>query len=277
MSRIEADNGVGGFTLLELLVSMVATAIMMAGLIQFFLIQGRSHAREEQRLAMDENLRVAAAMIVDSLRNARYAAPSNVSTWVTWVSGMNANPKLTLSGSSSTPDTISVAGCFKEPVATLSSQYVVGVTGTTLSVTPTGTLSNDLDTGSKSLIRIGEGTTAEFARVTGASGSTINISADLANAHWGSTSSGGANICRVDVVTYSVATDTTTGVPRLMRNENQGAGAQPAAEGISNMKITFTSPRTYTITLSGRSELRDPISGSWLTRNLQATVSLRNS
>jgi prepilin-type N-terminal cleavage/methylation domain-containing protein len=276
MSRTEPDRRVRGFTLLELLVSMVATSIMMAGLIQFFLIQGRTHAREEQRLGMDENLRVAAAMITDSLRNARYAAPTNVSTWITWVSGMNANPKLTQGGSSSIPDAISVAGCFKEPVASLSAPYVVGVTGTTLSVTPTGTLSNDLDTGSKSLIRIGEGTTAEFATVTGASGSTINISAALSNPHWGSTSSGGANICRVDVITYSVATDSTTGVPRLMRNDNQGAGAQPVAEGISNMKITVTG-RQYTITLSGRSELRDPISGSWLTRNLQTTVSRRNS
>jgi hypothetical protein len=62
-----------------------------------------------------------------------------------------------------------------------------------------------------------------------------------------------------------------------MRNENQGAGAQPVAEGISNMKITLASPRTYTITLSGRTELRDPTSGSWLTRDLQMTVSLRNS
>jgi Tfp pilus assembly protein PilW len=277
MSRTDPDRRVGGFTLLELLVSMVATSIMMAGLIQFFLIQGRTHAREEQRVAMDENLRVAAAMITDSLRNARYAAPTNVSTWITWVSGMNANPKLTQSGSTSTPDTISVAGCFKEPVATLSAPYVVGVTGTTLSVTPTGTLSNDLDTSSnKILIRVGEGTTADFATVTGAGGSAINISAALANPHWGSTSSGGANICRVDVLTYSVATDSTTGVPRLMRNDNQGAGAQPVAEGISNMKITVTG-RQYTITLSGRSELRDPISGTWLTRNLQTTVSRRNS
>jgi hypothetical protein len=47
------------------------------------------------------------------------------------------------------------------------------------------------------------------------------------------------------------------------------------AEGISNMKITRTG-RQYTIALTGRSELRDPISGSWLTRSLQATVSLRN-
>jgi hypothetical protein len=31
------------------------------------------------------------------------------------------------------------------------------------------------------------------------------------------------------------------------------------------------------ITLAGRSELREPISGSWLTRNLQTTVSRRNS
>jgi hypothetical protein len=59
------------------------------------------------------------------------------------------------------------------------------------------------------------------------------------------------------------------------QGEAVGAGAQPVAEGISNMKITRTG-RQYTIALTGRSELRDPISGSWLTRSLQATVSLRN-
>ena len=225
---------------------------------------------------MDENLRVAAAMITDSLRNAKYAAPSNVSTWITWVSGMNANPMLTQSGSSSTPDTISIAACFKEPVTTLSAPYnPASVTPTTLSVTPTATLSSDLDpTSNEILIRIGEGTTADLATVTGASGNTIYISGTAlpTNSH-----NAGANICRVDVITYSVATDTTTGVPRLMRNDNQGAGAQPVAEGINNMKITFTLPLKYTITLSGQSELRDPISGSWLTRNLQATVTRRNS
>jgi prepilin-type N-terminal cleavage/methylation domain-containing protein len=54
------------------------------------------------------------------------------------------------------------------------------------------------------------------------------------------------------------------------------AGSKPVAEGISNMNITVTG-RQYTITLSGRSELRDPISGSWLTRNLQTTRQRRNS
>jgi hypothetical protein len=48
------------------------------------------------------------------------------------------------------------------------------------------------------------------------------------------------------------------------------------AEGISNMKITNTG-RQYTITLTGRSELRDPISGTWLTRSLQTTATRRNS
>ena len=42
-------------------------------------------------------------------------------------------------------------------------------------------------------------------------------------------------------------------------------------------QITFTSPLKYTITLSGRSERRDPISGTWLTRSLQTTATRRNS
>jgi prepilin-type N-terminal cleavage/methylation domain-containing protein len=55
MSRTDAT----GFTLLELLVSMVAVATMMVGIIQFFTLQHRTHAQQDESVAMEENLRLA--------------------------------------------------------------------------------------------------------------------------------------------------------------------------------------------------------------------------
>jgi type II secretory pathway pseudopilin PulG len=273
MSRVDAV----GFTLIELLVSMIAVSVMMLGLVQFFLLQNRTYAQQDQALGMEENLRLASSIITDSLRAAGYAAPSgNPSGWINWVSGMNTNPKVTVGGSSATPDTLYVAGCFREPVATLSVLAAQGVDAQ-LVVTPTGTLTDDLNTGSNSLIQIGE---SEFARVTGVSSTSITIDTDLGtigNQPVGFTHSSGAEICRVDVTTFSVANDPSTGVPRLLRDDNQGAGPQPVAEGISNFKITIpTPPKLYRITLTARSEKMDPLTRNFLTRPLVTDVTLRN-
>ena len=81
-------------------------------------------------------------------------------------------------------------------------------------------------------------------------------------------------ICRVDVVTYSV--DTTNN--KLMRDDNQGAGAQSIMDGISNMKInavTGGATTKYQITLTARSSLPDPTVLATTTRSLSSTATAR--
>jgi hypothetical protein len=201
------------------------------------------------------------------------------SAWVTWVSGMTTNPKITPGGSSTTPDSLAVAACFKKPVGTLSAAAAAG--DTTLAVSPTGVLTDDLDTDSKKLVRIGE---SELAWVTSVGSNSISVDTATAAgvqalqyAH-----AVGAEICRIDVVTFTVETDGTTGIPELKRNDNQGANTQVAAEGISNMKLATTPPRSYRITLTARSERRAPMSNGtggsagYLTRTLSTQVTRRN-
>jgi prepilin-type N-terminal cleavage/methylation domain-containing protein len=264
----------GGFTLIELLVAMIAVMTMMIGVAKLFVLQHRSHARQELSVMTEENLRLASSMITDALRNAGYAAPSgNPSSWMTWVSpSLTANPLYTSSGSATVSDSISVAACFNRPVGTLSAAATKDV-DTTLSVTPTsGNLTDALDTNSKKLIRIGE---SEFAWVTAVSSNSITVDTNTVtggNQPVRVNHPIGANICRVDAITFSIANS------QLMRNDNQGSGAQAVADNISLMKITFTAPKTYVITLTGTPSVADPVSGSTsaLTRTLSTTVTLRN-
>ena len=79
----------------------------------------------------------------------------------------------------------------------------------------------------------------------------------------------------MDVFTFDVETD-STGV-RLRLNENHGAGAQPAVEGISDLQITTVTAGTqYQLTLTARTEKTDPLTGTYLTRSLSSDVTLKN-
>jgi prepilin-type N-terminal cleavage/methylation domain-containing protein len=284
MSRIDRKRE--GFTLIELLVSVVAVATLMVGTVKFFVIQNRTHAQQEQRQVMEENIRLASSMITDALRNSRYGAPtSNLNSWISWVPSFSGaanptNPLLTAGANSTTPDTISVAACFSNPVATLSAQAASGATtlSATNAINQNAPLSDVLDTNSKRLIRIGEG--SEFAQVTSVGSNTIGIDTDptTVGAQGISQASGhpiGANICRVDVITFSVGTD-SSGVSRLLRDDNQGSGPQPTADDITLLKITSTPPIRYQIALTAQTENPDPVTGAAVTRSMSTTVTLRN-
>jgi prepilin-type N-terminal cleavage/methylation domain-containing protein len=273
MSR--ADESCG-FTLIELLVSMIMVATMMAGAVRLYLVQSRTNTQQDQSVAMEENLRLASAMVSDALRNARFAVPggSNPSSWITWVANFTSNPLVT-QGSGSNPDTLSIAACFQEPVATVSVAPTIGNTSLSVSATGGRNLADLLDTSDKGLIRIGE---TESAFVTSVNSTSIGIDTDTAAGAQGIQKPHpvGAQICRVDVITFSIGNDPTTGLPRLLRDENQGGGAQAAAEGIDDLQITLTPPKTYQVSLRGRSEGNDPMIGAPLRRSLASTITLRN-
>ena len=263
--------------MIELLVGMIAAFTLMLGLMQFFLTEHRTHSQQEQRVTMEENLRLASTVIGDALRNVRYSAPGSPGAWVSWVPGLpNANPAITYS-SGSTVSSMSLTACFREPVATLTIPAIAG--DGSLSVAPTGGgVLSDVFAATpspNSLIRIGEN--GEFAQVTGVGGSSIGIDTNLASGAQPLTRAypAGTKICRVDVVTFTLGSD-PAGVPRLLRDDNLGSGPQPTAEGIDQLQISLTPPRQYTVTLHARSEKLDPMTGSYLTRSLVSNVATRN-
>ncbi|MGH7858233.1 MAG: prepilin-type N-terminal cleavage/methylation domain-containing protein [Candidatus Binatia bacterium] len=260
-----------GFSLTELLVAMLMMMLVMVAVVGAFTAQNRTHIQQAESVALEENLRMGVGTVADELRRAGYGLPPIfLSAWVPWVSGFTTNPRI-VQGSGSNPDSLSVASCTASAVATLSANVAKDATSLTLSST------SGLNTTNRRLIRIGA---TENAHVKSVSGSSVTIDTDPGRSSNQGLSRGypaGTPICRVDVVTFDVATDASTGVPALRLNRNQGAGTEPVVEGISDFQATtIESGRRYAITLTARSERNDPLLGSFLTRQMSTGVTLKN-
>jgi hypothetical protein len=231
------------------------------------------------------------AALTDALRNGRYgldtclngtntgavcAAASecpggsciaaSLASWVTWVAGFSSNPTIT---GSSPNQTVSVASASGQSVATLSAAAAVGATTVTVN-SVTG-----VNTTSKSLLLING---QENAIVTNVVGTTVTIDTDpttagnqgLANAYPANTP-----VYRVDVSTFSIATN--GGISQLMRNDNQGGGAVAIVDDITGLSITtVTAGKQYQAVLTGLSSTVDPLTQSHLQAILTSNVVLAN-
>jgi len=259
-----------GFTLVELLVSITVFMLVMAGASTFYVNQSRMRLSEQLGLTMEANLRLASDRLTFSLRNTGYGAPtSNFATWMPWVAGITANPMITAGADAATPDTVSIASCTSQPVAHLTAGAASGATTLTLDSAAS------LNATNKRLIFINDN---EFAIIQSIAGNVISIDTNplvvgpqgVSRAYAISTP-----ICRVDVVTYSV--DTTA--MKLLENDNQGAGAQAAMDGVTNLKIVATAGGThpkYKVTLTAKSSQVDPSTQAYTYRSLSSTASTRN-
>jgi hypothetical protein len=177
-------------------------------------------------------------------------------------------------GSGTNPDTLKVAGCFDGPIAQLAEDALED--DATLTITSDSVLADVLDDDTRRLIMIDM---TEYAHVESLSGGVIAIDTDPTTAGSQGLSRAypdGTPICRVDVITYSIVTDGTTGIPGLVRDRNQGDGAETIAEGISNLQLTVPASRRVRAVFTGRSEHRNPVSGEFLTRSLDTDLALRN-
>jgi prepilin-type N-terminal cleavage/methylation domain-containing protein len=256
-----------GFTLIELLVAVVMLSIVMAGVVRLFSAFSRQNLRQDADAAMEDNLRTGMNLLTDAVRNAGYGVPgSNLASWVTWTSAFTSNPKITGGGSGN--DTVSAASATAQPVTTLAAHVDAGATDLPIGST------TQVNTGAKSLLLIGD---SENALVTRVAGGTITIDTDpsrgglqgLARAY-----PEGTPIYRVDVVTFRIVTD-ATGLSQLQRDENQGGGAQPAADGITGLAlVTVTAGKQYQVVLTARSINPDPLSGVYRYGSLRTNVVL---
>src|ERR1051326_2214783 len=168
-----------GFSLVELLASLVIFTVMMLGIVKVFLIQNRTYAQQDLLASRNENLRLAMDSLTTALRQAHYGVPEQSSLLPVWIpsawiggSGLTGNPLQTVGATANDPDTISIAACFQRPVATISAGGAAQ-NDTTLNLTPaSGSLSSLLDTNQKRLIRIGD---SEFAHVKAVGSTSITI------------------------------------------------------------------------------------------------------
>jgi type II secretory pathway pseudopilin PulG len=266
-----------GWTLMELLVVLFPMSLVAAGAVGFFSTHNRIHVQQDLSVALEENLRAAMGMVTDTLRTAGCGVPkSNLADWIPWVSGFD-NDSLIFTDGGSNPDTVSIAACAPEPIATLTARADIGATSLSLSSNYSGsTIAELLNTSDKRLIWIGD---TQHALVRSIAGGTVGIDTDpTTNGNQGLARAylPGTPVSRIDVLTFQVQTDSVTGVPWLRLNKHRGT-QDPAAEGISDLQLTAVVPgEHYQVTLTARSEAPDPISGEYITRTLSSDVSLRN-
>jgi prepilin-type N-terminal cleavage/methylation domain-containing protein len=252
-----------GFTLVELLVSLLMMSIMMTAMTSTFVAQNHASVKRDTYLEMDENLRMGLATLSSMLRNAGYGIPTaNLNQWITTVSGFTNQP-LFVAGNGS----INLASCTPIAVAKVTVDAVVG--NTTLTIDSASQLKNG------DLIWIGQ---SEFAKVLNA-GTTLSIDTNpmmsgtqgLARNHVAE-----SPICRADVVTFFIQEDPwDTTKQSLLLDRHDGLGAQVVAQGVNSIQLTtVTAGERYLLTMTAKT--KDPYSGNYVTRTRSTDIALVN-
>lgn len=265
-----------GFSLPELLVVLVLVGMVTAGIGSVFSSQQRAYRREDRSVALEENLRIAAGMVGDSLRNAGCGTPSHsLSIWIPWASGFDDAPVAVLDGGTD-PDTLSVAAC-TTTLAKVDAYAAAGATTLSLaSVFPETSIAELFNDEDRSLIWIDN---RQHARVTSVSGDTVTIDTDPTTGGdqglWRAQQVG-TPIARVDVNTFRIGKDSATGLSRLELDKHRGTPFV-AADSIVDLRVTtLEARRRYRVTLTGQAEIANEKTGAQLSRSVDVEISLRN-
>jgi len=100
---MHGNSGESGFTLTELLIGIVLSGIVIAGVYGFFVSQIKTYSLQEQLVEMQENARIAIDTIVRDLQNAGYDPTSSdkfgITTAAFSASSVSESPALSLSTS----------------------------------------------------------------------------------------------------------------------------------------------------------------------------------
>ena len=271
-----------GFTLVELMVSIVVTSLALTGVLTFFMNYQRVSRQQEQLRALQTELRAAIYRMTSNLRRSDYGAPRTLlPTWIDWVGGFDANPKITQGAASSDPDTMSIAACTAKPVATVAATLSMGPGNNTVTLTsavPGKTIEQLLDISlNRDLIRFVAGTNTDsgFARVAAVTGDSVTIDTDPGTSGNQGFSTrdyfAGTPVCRVDVTTYAI--DTATGT--LTIDDHDGGGARPAFVGMTDLQVSGGG-NVFNLEVAGETEQADPVTGNPIPRRHAARITVRN-
>ena len=143
-----------GFTLIETLIAMAISAVLLAGIYNFFISQQEVQNVRGQVAEMQQNVRIAMAIMTREMRMTGYGAPqTNLAAWIPWVAGLATNPKIT-PWSGTTPATITVIGFFDTPIASLTAAAAAGATSLSIQYTDPGVVAGNTS-GADNTVTIG--------------------------------------------------------------------------------------------------------------------------
>jgi prepilin-type N-terminal cleavage/methylation domain-containing protein len=210
-------QGNKGFSLIELLVVLVISAVAMAAVFQSFVAQVHPHAAQEQVVEMRQNLRASVDRMTREIRMAGYGgnmmgAFGNVNTFTSVISPVN--------GSSNDSVTIILA----DEMAKLSQNAPAGTTQLILNVTNGSDLFN---TNKKKYVCLNGQNNYVVANV---SGDTITLATPLSEDHLAN-----ETVSLVKAITYKIQ----SGTANLVRDENTGGGNQIMTDAVEDLQFQY--------------------------------------
>jgi len=224
-----------GVTLIELLIALVISAILVAGIYRTFIHQQKSYATQEQVADMQQNVRVAINRMMREIRMTGFGSIQGVLP-VTFIGGTRTYPNLVNID-------LPVAGALTIVSAiggntALSAQPGDWVGGGPLASNQIQVSSlAEFDTNEKKYISIG-GLESHVITVIDGANNILTLNSDVANFY----QIGGKNptlVYAIRAISYRIVVD-ASGRPILKRDENIGGGFQPVADNIE--AIEFRNP-----------------------------------
>jgi prepilin-type N-terminal cleavage/methylation domain-containing protein len=265
-----------GITLIELLVTLVISSILVAGIYRTFLSQQHTFTVQEQVVDMQQNVRIAINQMVREIRMAGFG---RIDSKTYGASGMHGIYKNIVTPSDD-GTSVTVVAAYQE-MTTLAANVDLVNSPDKIQVDN----ASGFNLVKRQYICI-NGT--ESRRIKSINGNQIELYDNLTENHFA-----GELIFRILAITYSLGV--FEGKSALLRNENLGSGAQPVAENIESLRFMYTLKdgsvywdtvpgalrdqiRMVQVTLRARTDRNDPdLSGDgFRRRTLTSNIQLRN-
>jgi len=222
-----------GVTLIELLIALVISSILIAGIYRTFIHQQKTYATQEQVADMQQNVRVAINRMMREIRMAGFGNVQGVLP-VTFLGGTRTypdvvNPDLPVAGAFTIVSAIGgMATLLKQPgdsvgaVVLASNQIQVSALA-------------EFDTNDRRYISIG-GLESHFITAIDGPNRVLTLNTDVNRFY---KTDGSTLVYAVRAISYRIVID-ASGSPILRRDENIGGGFQPVADNIE--AIEFRNP-----------------------------------
>ncbi len=271
-----------GITLIELLIALVISAILVAGVYRTFVSQQRTYTVQDQVVEMQQNVRAALNKMFREIRMVNYGRvvyddtksfPNDSYIWP--VNGFNQLLSMN-------PNSITIVGGF-EQIKDANDGDIIRVgptsTGTRIDLVDQDgnpAFTDEFNNAANSYLSIG-GQECFTVVPAGMTSSLILNRTPTSPAF-------GHFIFKVQAVTYDINALT------LRRNGNTGGGAQPLADNIENLQFQYlnasgsqtlipNSTRTIQVTVTARTKESDPEfkgGDGYRRRQVVSTIQLRN-
>jgi type IV pilus assembly protein PilW len=239
-----------GVTLIELLIALVMSSLLIAGLYRVFIGQQKIYTVQEQVVDVQQNVRVAINRMMSEIRMAGFGDIENVLDLVGGVNGFNQviTPA---------PNKITIVGGFKQIRRDNGSPILISsVSGNTIKL---NYATDEFDGSAHRFISIGG---IESSTVLERDRRVLTLGSNLKFNH-----PEGTPIFKIQAITYQ--TGLSNDIPALKRNENTRGGAQPLADNIENIqfeyfdaqgKPTANPPniRMVKVTVTAKTKMSDP-------------------